>query len=57
MIETLKFQIAQLMKGQSTERQAQIAELRKKLVNAAQEANELRYVVTYVVPLSYMWLH
>jgi len=42
VIETLKFQIAQLMKGQSTERQAQIAELRKKLVNAAQEANELR---------------
>jgi len=42
VIETLKSQIVQLMKGQSSERQAQIAELRKKLVNAAQEANELR---------------
>jgi len=42
VIETLKAQIGELMKGQSAERQQQIAELRKKLVNAAQEANELR---------------
>jgi len=42
VIETLKCQIGELMKGQSAERQQQIAELRKKLVNAAQEANELR---------------
>jgi len=41
-IETLKAQIAQLMQGQSKERQAQLAELRKKLVNAATEANDLR---------------
>ena len=45
MIETLKAQIGELMKGQSAERQQQIAELRKKLVNAAQEANELRYLL------------
>ena len=44
MIETLKAQIGELMKGQSAERQQQIAELRKKLVNAAQEANELRFL-------------
>ena len=46
MIETLKAQIGELMKGQSAERQQQIAELRKKLVNAAQEANELRYLLS-----------
>ena len=45
MIETLKAQIGELMKGQSAERQQQIAELRKKLVNAAQEANELRFLL------------
>ena len=43
-IDNLKAQIAELMKGQSSERQAQIAELRKKLIGAAQEANQLRYV-------------
>ena len=42
VIENLKAQIAHLMQGQSTERQAQIAELRKKLISAAKEASDLR---------------
>ena len=41
-IDTLKQQIAELMTGQSSTRQAQIEELRKKLIEAAKEANELR---------------
>jgi len=41
-IDTLKQQIAELMTGQSSTRQAQIEELRKKLIDAAKEANELR---------------
>merc|ERR1712131_309793 len=41
-IDTLKAQIAQMMMGQSSTRQAQIEELRKKLIEAAKEANELK---------------
>jgi hypothetical protein len=41
-IENLKQQISCLMKGQSSTRQAQIEELRKKLIDAAREANELK---------------
>lgn len=39
---TLKSQIAQMMQGQSNTRQAQIEELRKKLIEAAKEANDLK---------------
>jgi len=42
VIETLKAQIAELMTGQSSTRHAQIDELRKKLIDAAKEANELK---------------
>merc|ERR1711962_543198 len=41
-IDTLKAQIAQMMMGQSSTRQAQIEELRKKLIEAAKEANDLK---------------
>merc|ERR1711953_622683 len=41
-IDTLKGQIAQMMMGQSSTRQAQIEELRKKLIEAAKEANDLK---------------
>merc|ERR1712168_782212 len=41
-IDTLKAQIAQMMQGQSSTRQAQIEELRKKLISAAKEANDLK---------------
>jgi len=41
-IELLKQQVERLMHGQSKERQNQIDEMRKKLMGAAREANELR---------------
>lgn len=41
-IELLKQQVERLMHGQSKERQNQIDEMRKKLMGAAKEANELR---------------
>ena len=41
-IENLKHQISTLMKGESSTRQAQIEELRKKLIDAAREANQLK---------------
>lgn len=40
------------MKGQSAERQAQIAELRKKLMTAAQEANDLRLNIFRIIGVS-----
>jgi len=41
-IENLKHQISTLMKGESSTRQAQIEELRRKLIDAAREANQLK---------------
>jgi len=41
-ISQLKTQIAELMTGQSSTRHHQIEELRKRLIEAAQEANELK---------------